>query len=489
MGIIKISLNLKVKQLFNNYENHNSFFTNFFVFLPFLANTQVQIGSDIHGLENEWFGDEISISDDGNILALIGGFNARDNRVNIFNFSNGDWQPYGIDVEGIHYGGQNAYGITLSGDGKTFATGGEGIVRIYNYTSGDWIPKGSTLSTTAISVIGLSLSSDGNIIAIGSPNYSPPLSRGLVPPEPPSVGIVQVFKYESGNWNQIGGDIVGIVYGEDSGRSVSLSDDGNIIGITNQNSVRIYENVSGTWTILGDEIPSWDSRSISLSSNGEVIAIGEHWYSEISIQGGRARIFSYSMGEWSQIGQNIIASEDNYRTGRSISLSSNGNVVVVGEIGFVINSTDKGRCRIFENQSGTWIPIGTDTYGENPEDYWGFSVSLTGDATTVAISSAHSDSYGENAGLVRVYDLNSLLATNTLDLKGIKIFPNPTSAMLEVSLPEGIELKRINIFNNLGQFINSTEKEIVNISDLSTGPYYIEIITKNGKATKKIVVK
>ena len=63
---------------------------------------------------------------------------------------------------------------------------------------------------------------------------------------------------------QIGNDIDGEILDDNSGTSVSLSSDGSVVAIgaygnngvngSDSGHVRIYQNVSGTWTQVGSEI-------------------------------------------------------------------------------------------------------------------------------------------------------------------------------------------------------------------------------------------
>ena len=86
-------------------------------------------------------------------------------------------------------------------------------------------------------------------------------------------------------WTQVGSDIDGEAAGDYSGSSVSLSSDGSTvaIGATNNDGyaghVRIYKNISGTWTQVGSDIDGeaaggYSGRSVSLSSDGSIVAIG-----------------------------------------------------------------------------------------------------------------------------------------------------------------------------------------------------------------------
>ena len=101
-------------------------------------------------------------------------------------------------------------------------------------------------------------------------------------------GHVRVYKNNNGTWVQVGSDIDGETAGDQSGTSVSLSSDGSIVAIgawinndngTSSGHVRIYQNTNGTWTQVGSDIDgeaAYDKSgwSVSLSSDGSIVAIG-----------------------------------------------------------------------------------------------------------------------------------------------------------------------------------------------------------------------
>ena len=453
---------------------------------------QTQIGSDIDGLGlGDNFGHSISISSDGNIVAASGfGGTSENGRLRVFKNIDGVWTLYGTDINGNNFDGMGAYSVSLSADGNTLAAGRwEGVVKVFSYDSvtNFWTQKGlNIINNTEVSAFGnsIDLSADGNTIVIGI--------SGLEHPFLPVEGITQIFHYEVGAWNQVGNDINGLVFPENSGLSVSMSSDGNIIAVSNRNSVRVYQNLSETWTIIGDEIlaagNSTGASDINLSSNGETLVIGEPDFTDSFIQRGRVRVFSYASGTWSQVGSDILGEVAYYRTGRSVSLSLDGLVLAIGETGSTSGSTDTGRTRIFENQSGSWAPFETEIFGEASEDYSGWSVSLSSDANTLAIGAPLNDGNGVDSGHLRVYDLRPLLSVNDFVQPKISLFPNPAREQFTIQLHEGIELEKVNLYSSLGELIISINNSIINTSKLSTGIYYVEINTNKGKATKKIVI-
>src|SRR5690554_6749501 len=100
----------------------------------------------------------------------------------------------------------------------------------------------------------VAMSADGSAIAVGAP-----LNDG----NGTDAGHVRVYSNASGTWTQVGDDIEGEAAGDQSGYRVALSDDGSILAISaprnddngnNAGQVRIYENISGVWTQIGNDI-------------------------------------------------------------------------------------------------------------------------------------------------------------------------------------------------------------------------------------------
>ena len=86
----------------------------------------------------------------------------------------------------------------------------------------------------------------------------------------------------------------------------------------------------------------------------------------------------------------------------------------------------------------------------------------------------------------------NLFILNALDINktpALQVYPNPVKDVLNIKLNKGIEFYNINIYNALGQFINSIEKLKINTSNLKNGIYFVEIESNQGKSTKKIIIE
>ena len=270
-----------------------------------------------------------------------------------------------------------------------------------------WNQIGSDLVGVAYSDVfgrSLSMSGDGSTIAVGAGQSA---GNG-------TAGSVRIYKNIAGTWTQVGSDISGDVNGENTGGSIGLSDDGTklVIGAPQANGymgrVRVYEYFAGGWSqmgvdIAGDVTNSFSGTSVSISDDGLTIAIGSPWDSGSGAYEGQARVFAYAGGAWTQVGSDINGENANDQSGQSISLSADGATIAIGAIGNDGTGSNAGHVRIYTNIASTWTQIGADIDGEAAGDGCGRAVSLSADATTVAIGATTNAGNGSNAGHVRVF--------------------------------------------------------------------------------------
>jgi Flp pilus assembly pilin Flp len=329
----------------------------------------------------------------------------------------------GSDIDGEATGDRSGYSVSLSSDGSTVAIGAyyndgsasnAGQVRVYENISGTWTQVGSDIDGEAAndqSGKSVSLSSDGSIVAIGAEGNAGNGSYS---------GHVRIYKNISGTWTQQGSDIDGEAVSDVSGGSVSLSSDGSIVAIGARNNdgngssaghVRIYKNISGTWTQVGSDIDGEaasdnSGSSVSLSSDGSVVAIAALWNDGTASDAGHVRVYKNISGTWTQVGADIDGEAAGDASGRSVSLSSDGSTVAIGAYQNDGNGTSAGHVRIYKNISGTWTQLGADIDGEKAGDAMGGlgSLSLNSDGSILAIGvSTTEGNTGTNAGGVYIY--------------------------------------------------------------------------------------
>jgi hypothetical protein len=394
----------------------------FFILLPFLGLGQVQIGQDIYGSgPNMHIANNLSISSDGTVLAVyVPGGSENGNfsgKVKVYILQDNNWIQIGQDINGDAQEDNLGRGLSLSSDGSILAVGApsndgngnlSGQVKVFENINNIWIQKGSDiygLGSFDLAGTSLSLSSDGLTLAIGSPGNG---ENGN------SSGQVRVYNYQANDWVQIGNNINGLNSDDNCGRKVSLSSDGTKLAIasylSNENEygagqIRIFALNNGNWiqmgqNINGDATVDQFGFSVSLSSDGMFVAGGAIANDGDGTNIGYVKVYNYQNNSWTQVGDDIDGEAFNDRAGSAVSLSSDGSVVAIGAgIG-----GNEGYVRIFKNQMDNWVKV-----GENIDN--GNVISLSSDGSTVGIGTPSYDSInGMNSGRTRVFSLASELA-------------------------------------------------------------------------------
>ena len=180
-----------------------------------------------------------------------------------------------------------------------------------------WAQQGSVIkgtvaiNSTSLSLIGFraSVSDDGTILALGAPNSNR------------VEGCTQILMHNGSAWSQMGEKACGGRGGTD----VSLSADGRVVAV----SAPFYDGKKGRARILEWNGSAWKQRGasidgevagdqsgslVSLSANGNIVAVAGR--KEFNSAASRAiiRVHNHNGSHWTQMGQEITASEMTART-------------------------------------------------------------------------------------------------------------------------------------------------------------------------------
>lgn len=348
-----------------SYDNSNNFWS--------------QIGSDIDGeIEFTYLGWNVSLSSDGNRVAMSApSINAFENgKVKIFENINNNWVQLGNDIVGV-FGDVFGNSVSLSSDGLTVAIGApynddidfrNGLVQIYEYDGTSWNQKGQDLYGLPREVFGnsVSLSGDGEIVAIGAPKIS----------TDEVIGVVRVYEFNGTNWEQIGLDLNGIVERDLFGNSVSISETGDLIAI-GAPEIRntsdgdklgysfLYQNNNNQWEQVGIAIPGVDigdnsGYSVSISDDGIKMATGAPSDSDSLSNAGHVRVFSFeeflSIDDLSQIETILIRPNP---TSNNFIIESNSaieirNISLYNNLGQLIITTNQKNIDVNTLQKGVY---------------------------------------------------------------------------------------------------------------------------------------
>ena len=369
-----------------------------------------QVGSNING--NVYY---VSINEYGDRIAIG---NRSDNKTLIYewNGSSSSWGQLGNDINGESGSDNSGYSVSLNCAGDIVAIGAikndgggsdSGQVRIFQYNGTDWGQLGNDINGgAAYDEFGysVSLNRDGNIVAIGATGYDGHRRD--------NIGQTKIFEYDGTYWNQLGQNINGNLGGENLGSSVSLNDDGDIVAIGSPNygsrkrgRTKIFKYISGSWTQLGGNIDGPDLNdklgwSVSLNSDGNIVAIGVKFGDEGGVSSGETRVYEYdsSSNSWNLIGGVIAGEAAGDQSGTSVSLNGTGDMVAIAALINNGGGNMSGHTRIFKLINGSWTQIGNDINGQAANDEFGYSVSLSKYGNNVVIAS-------RNGSYTKVYNI------------------------------------------------------------------------------------
>jgi ELWxxDGT repeat protein len=334
------------------------------------------------------------------------------------------WQQLGLDIDGEFARDRSGASVSLSADGQTVAIGARfndgtgrdsGHVRIYRFSNSAWTQIGSDIDGEALGDelgFSVSLSADGQTVAIGA-QFNDGTGRDS--------GHVRIYRFSNNTWTQVGSDIDGEARDDYSGSAVSLSADGNTVAIsargndgngTSSGHMRIYRLNNNLWAKVGNDIDGEATGdesgwSVSLSTDGSTVAIGAPYNDGNGNNSGHARVYRLINDAWTQLGGDIDGEAFGDEAGQSVSLSADGNTIAVGAPNNDGTDVNSGHVRVYRFVNNAWTKRGNDIDGEAVNDTSGRSVSLSADGNTVAIGAPYNGGTDGNSGHTRVYRFNN----------------------------------------------------------------------------------
>ena len=212
--------------------------------------------------------------------------------VRVYEYDGSAWIQVGSDIDGEAADDFSGWSVAMSSNGMTVAIGANwndgngdrtGQVRVYEYDGSAWIQVGSDIDGEAVldfSGGSVAMSSNGMMVAIGGRANDGNGSNS---------GHVRVYEYDGSAWIQVGSDIDGEAAGDQSGWSVAMSSDGMTVAIgahkndgangSDSGHVRVYKYDGSSWVQVGLDIDGegYDDESgysVAMSSDGTTVAIG-----------------------------------------------------------------------------------------------------------------------------------------------------------------------------------------------------------------------
>ena len=261
----------------------------------------------------DYCGSNVSISDDGNIVACgCDGYssgsttllNAGVSRLFTWNSSTSSWDRKGSDITGSA-GERSGNTLALSTDGLILVVGsylndtngtGGGSVKVYEWDTSDWVQKGNTVlgqgddgSNSDVDRLGWSVAIAGDGLSYIAGTLFKDSASG-----DNEVGGARVYEWNSSSstWVQKGSQIYGIDASDRYGQRVAMSKDGNVIAISslranNEGGAFVaykWDSSSSDWVQISSEFSHSDDgarvEAIELNEDGDMVVIGAYYGTE-----------------------------------------------------------------------------------------------------------------------------------------------------------------------------------------------------------------
>ena len=377
------------------------------------------------------FGHSVSISSDGN-TAIVGAWyedtGATDaGAAYIFTKSGATWsQQAKIQATDKELGDTFGSSVSISSDGNTAIvgayledTGGTnaGAAYIFTRSGTSWSQQAKIQATDKESSdffgYSVSISGDGNTVLVGA--YAEDTGDT-------NAGAAYIFTRSGTSWSQQAKIQSSDIEAADSfGNSVSISSDGNTVlvgassedtGATEAGAAYVFVISGVTWTqqakIQSSDIEADDNfgHSVSISGDGNTAIVGSKNEDTGGTSAGAAYIFTRSGTTWTQQAK-IQATDkeagDNF--GMAVSISVGGNTAIVGAWVEDTGGENAGAAYIFEKSGSTWTEMQKiQASDKQASDYFGYSVSISGNGNVTIVGAYTEDTGASNAGAAYIYE-------------------------------------------------------------------------------------
>ena len=316
----------------------------------------------------------------------------------------------------------------------------------------NWTQIGQAFDPAGFGGTSIQLNFDGTVLAIGYWNDGAS-----------DDGKVEVYDWDGSTW-VARPTISYSESGENFGKVVAISDDGNVVAASgpffdgvnsNTGVIRIYEYNGSVWTKLGQDLIGQENdnvvKVVSLNAAGTRVAFSSELNDDCGGYGcGSVHVYEYDGSTaWNQLGLDLDGTNINDRYGTSLILNAAGDRIIIGtpahEDNWATGPWSYGHIQVFEWNGVSWDQMGLDLDGEFPEDAFGTTVAMSSDGSIIAVGAVEhkiDDAGGteRNVGTVYVYEWNGAAWQQQAEIEGIFLWTGPDNFSQDMYHGEGLSL-------------------------------------------------
>jgi hypothetical protein len=323
----------------------------------FRENVWQQIGDTIKESDKDsQFGEEISINNIGNVVAIASYNNNKNGNesgnVKIFEIKNNQWKET-TNFYGKEKGNRLGIKIKSNNTGNIFAIGQESNnqnsdgsvwsqINIYKKNENTWRDTESPIKINKPSSIGeyFNMSKDGNTVVFG----------GVENSNSCNITYVEIYKFKDSKWTKSGKAIYINTCSIANFPELAISKNGSYLAVGLPNAetkngiasgqINLYDISNNNkpnlkQVIEGDKKYDYFGSSLSMNDEGNIIGIGT--LNSTTKKEGYIKIFKSKNQKFSQVGQTL--------NGSTVKLNSKGDIVVTGNI---YSNNEKGIIKVYK---------------------------------------------------------------------------------------------------------------------------------------------
>ncbi|MFK8043886.1 MAG: T9SS type A sorting domain-containing protein [Crocinitomicaceae bacterium] len=456
----------------------------------------------------------------------------------IFDYIGGVWQEQAkLIASDRAIDDRFGYDVSLSGDKAAIGAflndtdesgnvvmSNSGAAYVFELTGGTWTETAKLVASDRSpgNSFGLSLSMSGETIMIGSYfNATDAAGINFLT----QAGSAYVFEKVGGVWtetaklvasNRESGDRFGHNVEMDENRAIIGAYNRDEAGIGQSGSAYIFERIGGIWTetaaLVASDLSSSDNFGYSVDISGDHAIVGARFEDQDSnnantfSNAGSAYVFELQGGVWAETTK-IVASDRAAEDQFGLSVVISGDMIMTGAYNDDEDATggntlsNSGSVYFFNtcisNPEVTHAPNNVLTAARSGASYqW-----IDCDNGNAIIATETNQSFtptanGNYAVIVTIGNCTdtslctsvTTVSTNDVEVEtGLNVYPNPVNSELIIQFQKPIE--SLNIVNLLGETVRnfSLPNKVIDVSDLPSGIYFVNIKVSDQTIVKKII--